>query len=309
MPIVFERATAEEIQALPRDTTVFFFPVGALEDHGPHLPVGADLDEASRLCWLTAERLERDLAGWRAVVMPRAPIGVDTATTRCALPIRGHVLRDWLVDCCFGLHRLSFRHFVCFTGTIGPRQLTAIEEAGKILRKRTGGSRLRRWLKIKAPAPVLVSANSALVSPIDVRRAPLWPDPQEHGGSRDTSVALALDAAAVRAVYSGLIDQTRPASIWERLRRRLRREAAGYWGNPSAASAEAGARVLDEQVNDVYPKLRAVWSGSSPDHLFRSWYSILPSNGSFFKAWALALTLMLLLTLWFFISFGYQIPD
>ena len=61
MPRWLERMTADEIEALPRGSTVVFFPVGLIEDHGPHLPVGLDLDEAEVLCRMAAERLEADL--------------------------------------------------------------------------------------------------------------------------------------------------------------------------------------------------------------------------------------------------------
>ena len=54
MPIELTKITASQVQLLPREKTVFFFPVGPLEDHGPHLPLGLDMEEASRLCFLAS---------------------------------------------------------------------------------------------------------------------------------------------------------------------------------------------------------------------------------------------------------------
>src|SRR4051812_27649026 len=122
-----------ELDALPKSQTVFFFGVGPLEDHGPHLRMGLDVAEAEWLCRSAAERLEKEKPGWVGVLMPSVPLGIDSDTTELAITVRPHVLRDWLVDACRSLRRAGFSHFVCFSGHLGPRQLTAIEEAGKIL--------------------------------------------------------------------------------------------------------------------------------------------------------------------------------
>src|SRR4051794_39123164 len=123
MPTEFSKITAYQLEGLSRDRTVFFFPVGPLEDHGPHLPMGLDLEEASRLCILAAQQLEAELPGWSGIVMPGAPLGIDSNTTHLSVTVRPHVLRDWLVDSCSGLIRNHFVHFVCFSGHRGPRQL------------------------------------------------------------------------------------------------------------------------------------------------------------------------------------------
>src|SRR6201986_4099565 len=98
MPLEFVSLTRAKLDALPKASTVFFFPVSPLEDHGPHLPLGLDLFEAAELCKLAAERLERDMPGWNAGIMPAAPLGIDSNTQALALTVRAHVLRDWLVD-------------------------------------------------------------------------------------------------------------------------------------------------------------------------------------------------------------------
>ncbi len=280
MPLRLESLSAEKLGLLSPAQTVFFFPVGGIEDHGPHLPLGLDLLEAEKLSELAAEKLEREMPGWMGVIMPRAPLALQTNTTQVALTVRAHVLRDWLVDACEGLARLGFCHFVCFSGSQTPKQLTAIEEAGKILRRK-GRSLPGR----KKSVPTLVSANSALVDASVVRASPLWPDPVEHGGERDTSVALWLNRELVQESFAGLPPKERAGGFLERAMSRVRRTRGGYWGSPSTASAEKGNAVMVSAVELVFPKLRAVWGGASANQKFRSWYSILPPNKSFFKVW------------------------
>jgi creatinine amidohydrolase/Fe(II)-dependent formamide hydrolase-like protein len=313
VPAEFATLGRDKLLALPRHQTVFFFAVGPLEDHGEHLPLDLDLREAGWLCRASAERLERELPGWTGVAMPALALGVDSDTTELAVRVRPHVLRDWLVDACRSLSRLGFVHFVCFSGHLGPRQLTAIEEAGQMiaLRGMFGLGQLRSLLAAaglsKARRPCLVSASSALVPGAVVRASPFWPDPKEHGGKRDFSVALRIlpreslpDEKALRALKPSNQDREQEGFIGRALLR-SRHELKGSWGHPEEATPEEGERLLQGALDTVFPKLRAVWGGASANALFRSWYSVIPPNRSFFKSWVLAILILLIFGAWIWV--------
>jgi creatinine amidohydrolase len=301
VPLRLEELSSTQLSALPRKETVFFFPVGPLEDHGSHLPMGLHLLKSEKLALLAAERLEREKPGWKGVLMPRAPLGIDSVTTGGAITVRGHVLRDWLVDAALGLSREGFRYFVCFSGHPGPRQLTAIEEAGKIVRRRT--RRLGMPFFDRGKSPILISAESALTTIDAVKRSPFWNDPTEHGGKIDTSVALWISSALVDPTFINLPRKERVAGFWPRARLRMSRKLRGYWGSPAEAQATLGEGSLKERLDDLFPKLRAVLEGANPEGLFRSWYSVLPPNRSFFKAWLMVGMLGLLMGYWVYLSF------
>lgn len=307
MPIELTQISAFELETLPREKTVFFFPVGPLEDHGPHLSMGLDLEESARLCFLVAHHMEEEMPGWVGVIMPQAPLGIDSNTTRIAITVRPHVLRDWLVDASRSLMRLRFCHFVCFSGQVGPKQLTAIEEAGLIIRKYGRWRRWgHRWIGLPEPGPTLVSAQSAQIPLREVLKSPFWSDPLEHGGKRDTSIALAIHQNGVRPQYKTLPQVLREPSRWMRNLHRRSKRTSGYWGDPSRAEASFGENELMKTLDDVFPKLRAVWEGSNPNSIFRSWYSILPPNKSFFKAWILVVCILFLMVTWVFLSINLQ---
>jgi creatinine amidohydrolase len=311
MPLELNKISSFQLDTLPKSKCVFFFPVGPIEDHGPHLPLGLDLDEANRLCFVAAQHLEEELKGWIGVIMPTAPLGIDANTNRIAITVRPHVLRDWLVDSCRSLMRAGFIHFVCFSGHLGPKQLTAFEEAGKIVRR---AGLFGRWgLRLRGLGgmggigidglgrPSLISASSALSSPKQVFESPFWLDPKEHGGKRDTSVALVISADSVSSQYKSLPKLDREYSKWIRNWNRRRGLHTGYWGDPSKADEESGEKEILNTLDHVFPKMRAVWEGSNPNFLFRSWYSILPPNKSFFKAWLLVLMIVLFIGGWAYI--------
>lgn len=281
MPLEFSKLSATQFETLDREKTVFFFPVGPLEDHGPHLPMGLDLAHATKLSMMAGERLEQEKPGWKAVLMPSLALGVDANTTTLAITVRAHVLRDWLIDSCRSLVRDGFMHFVCFSGNAGPKHLTAVEEAGRILWR-------SHWYRRRSKKPRLVSASSAMVTARQVLRSPFWPSPPEHGGSADTSVALAMAKSLVDPVYTSLPQVDGSDSALGRLVRRMRRQANGYWGDPAHATAAQGEKMLQDTIDRVFPKLNAVWEGANPRWIFRSWYGILPPNQSFFRAWLLA---------------------
>jgi len=302
-PIELIKISSSQLEKLPRGQTVFFFPVGPLEDHGPHLPLGMDLIEAGRLAWLTALKLEDERPGWVGVLLPQVPLGIEANTSRIQMTVRPHVLRDWLVDSCRALTRMGFVHFVCFSGHLGPRQLTAIEDAGKLIRRFTMWKKLSSKFRTRRLVPTLISANSGLVTVQDVLRSPLWPDPKEHGGKRDTSVALSLDGVYVDPLYKNLASREIESSSLRRAWRRITHRVDGYWGAPQEGEAALGEALLNGQVDTLFPKMSAIWEGAQPASLFRSWYSIIPPNKSFYKIWLLLVAILIFLSGWLYLSF------
>ncbi len=292
-----DRIRAPNLRILPRDHTIFFLPVGPIEDHGDALPVSLDLIEAGSLAERTAKVLEAD--GWHCVLVPPAALGVDANTAALGIRVRAHVLRDYLVDFCESLASQGFRYFVAVSGNPGPRQLTVIEEAGKFLRKRHYHFRIFP----NARAPMLVSANSVLLDEAEKSLSSLFMNPKEHGGERDAGVAL---ACAPELVDEKLLRAQPPIEVlthgFERWKDGRAGKISGYWGNPARGNAESGAALLDEKAKTLATKFKAAVEGGKPHVLFKSWYSLVPTNQSLFKIWILVIILATVLGGWTLIS-------
>ena len=74
--------TAPEAATLAHDPrAIVLLPLGAIEQHGPHLPLLVDWRGAEELALRVAPHLAR--AGWRPVLAPPIPYGVSTLAVGC----------------------------------------------------------------------------------------------------------------------------------------------------------------------------------------------------------------------------------
>jgi creatinine amidohydrolase/Fe(II)-dependent formamide hydrolase-like protein len=296
MPQILENLTRQELEALPKDRTVVLIPVGILEDHGPHLPVGLDLQEATHLTYRVATELEAAAPQWKCLIYPPTPLACDSNTDVFRTRVKGSVVREYLFGTCTSLYERGFRHFGILSGSWGPKQLTAIEEAGRAFVRWHNGFFL---LKLRAPQRMVTfsSLSSALLPPGEAWRSPLIADPAEHGGKRDVSVRLAMapqDPVARPPLLAG------PESKWSRWMLRLQSKREGYWGSdPEQASREEGEAWLQNSAQTLAAKLRRVIeNGEKGDKVFRSNYGYFLPNYSSFHAFGWAMLGIIILLMW-----------
>jgi len=294
--------TPAEVKSLNREKTLFLFATSPLTDLGDHLSSGVRLESSTALARQVAQTLEK--RGLECIFMPALSLGVSSANTQFSVLVRPHVLRDAIVDQCESLHRLGFRWFICFSSEHSPQQLVTLEEAGKFLANRTSGwkSWTGRWVNrlpgVSATHASLMSADSALIDRKELWRAPMWPDPLEIGGAQDTSRALAVSAQSVRPFYKDQIPISVSTSRWERFWSWWSRESLGYTGDPSQADASMGEKSLSSESDLIVAKVLAVLDGSPAPVVFRSGFSLFPTNSSVFWVWIMSLVLFVLFLTW-----------
>jgi len=104
--------TYEEAARLSRDPkTVIVFPLGAIEEHGPHLPLLVDWLGAEELARVIAPYLRR--AGWRPVLVPSLPYGASPLAEDWSgtVSLSTGTLRRVVGEVILGLARHGFRRF------------------------------------------------------------------------------------------------------------------------------------------------------------------------------------------------------
>jgi creatinine amidohydrolase len=122
--------TSPKLDAL-RDP-IALWPVGAIEPHGPHAPLGTDTLISVGMCERAAARLDD------AVVLPALPFGVTRygAAFAGAIGISEDTLRGMVLDVARSVAAQGFRRLVIVNNHFEPEQVAtlraAAEEAGAL---------------------------------------------------------------------------------------------------------------------------------------------------------------------------------
>src|SRR5215472_13202663 len=121
--------TWEDVRDLDRARTVALLPVGAVEAHGPHLPLGTDGLIAVAMARASAVRLEA--RGWSAMLLPAldysaAPFGAGFAGTLSVAPA---TIAAILADLAAEVARHGFAALAVANAHLDPAHLGALAEA------------------------------------------------------------------------------------------------------------------------------------------------------------------------------------
>jgi len=122
----FELENSYEVQDKIHKFRTAILPIGAVEAHGPHLPLGTDNLLASRLADKLAERTE-------SFVLPTLPYGQVWSLRNFpgSINVSNEALIRMLADIGESLHQQGFRIFIMLNGHLG--NAVALKEAARIL--------------------------------------------------------------------------------------------------------------------------------------------------------------------------------
>jgi creatinine amidohydrolase len=126
--------TSARLEKLRDLRPVALWPVGAVEPHGPHAPLGTDTVISVGMCERAAARLEDP----PAVVLPALPFGVTRYSSAFAgaVGISASTLRALVLDVAASLAEQGFRRLVIVNNHFEPAQVAtlraAADEAGAL---------------------------------------------------------------------------------------------------------------------------------------------------------------------------------
>jgi creatinine amidohydrolase len=232
------KLTKDEFAAAVQEGRWILLPLGAVEQHGPHLCLGTDLFYAEHVCAAVAEQV-------RGLVAPALPYGVCRTmrnfpgTVSLTPPTLAAVLREILAE----YVRHGARRMALITGHAEPAQMAAMHEA--VLPLVNGDPDLS----------ILTIGPYDFLDPI--RREAGLEGTDGHAGSIETSEMLAVAEDIVRT------DRI-PAVTRPRLSRFLvtanpeREFPTGVRGDTSKVSRELGERALLHCVSEIVRVLQSV---------------------------------------------------
>jgi creatinine amidohydrolase len=111
-------------------TPVLLLPIGAVEPHGPHAPLGTDSIISTAICERAATGLVDDREV-RAYVLPEIAFGVTrySAAFTGAITISEATLLAMIVEVCASLRAQSFRHVVIVNSHFEPAHVATLRRA------------------------------------------------------------------------------------------------------------------------------------------------------------------------------------
>jgi creatinine amidohydrolase len=225
--------TWPEVEALCKGRVLGLIPTGAIEQHGPHLPLATD-------CLIAAElaRLVADAFVEAVIVAPVVPGGLSDhhiafpGTVTFSEDAFGAVLTAYVE----AFTRMGVGEVAVFSGHGGN-----LGFLGRYAETHAGRGSATRLIAASDFAPYVAAmfegARGAGVEP---------PETDVHAGAVETSQGLAVFPELVRPVYAETVGYTAAEDGW------LDRLVAdgihtvtpnGAMGDPSAARAEAGGPI------------------------------------------------------------------
>ena len=226
--------TWEEVRDLDREHTLVVLPVGAIEAHGPHLPLDTDVVIATAMARAGAKRLgARD-----KVVLILPALAYTTAGFGAAfqgtLSISRVTVTALVVDLARSLTDQGFRLLALANVHLDPEHLTSLNDAVQL-------AKADRLLPIIFP--------DLTRKPWGARLGEEFKSGACHAGRFETSIVLREQADAVRDEVRQSLTPN-PQSLSQAIKAGKRTfDAAGgpraYFGDPAAATADEGARLID----------------------------------------------------------------
>jgi len=231
-----------EVSGKLKATSILCLPLGAVEQHGPHLPLDTDIVVAEDITRALIARLGEEFDLWQ---LPTLPIGLS----------REH---DWAP----GTLSLSIATFAALIKEVAREITRALPARNLAFINGHGGNRgilenLLRELASELPL------NACVIHPLALCGSPSGAHtPDVHGGAGETSLMLAL---APDRVCSELITRAAPPAHpgtvaalvfdpgvsfpWRTDDPRLAQ--TGIIGDPRAASAERGRAMIETIVQNA----------------------------------------------------------
>ena len=236
--------TSPEARRVARDArSVVLLPLGAVEQHGPHLPLAVD--------WIGSEELARRVAphlrrgGWRPVLAPALPYGASPLAARWAGTVSLSVATTTrvIVEVVRALATHGFRRFVLANYQADPGHLRAIAAARRAL--------ARARLQVLVAGFALPDGRPNPMTDPRVRALMRSPRPERewHAGELETALMLAVAPRLVRRdtarrLPAAWTDWAAALARGARTFERMQPGGRGYFGWPAAARAATGRRVM-----------------------------------------------------------------
>jgi creatinine amidohydrolase len=236
-----------QINALNRERTLFILPIGMIEEHGPHLPIGADtlgiLYEANGV----SRQTSKALSGWNVVMMPTINYGQGGANQAGGIlvhsgtyAIRQSTLRSIVADVGGQVAQNGFKWIFVMTGHGAPAHNIAINEACDFISETFDVTMLNLTALFKADAAIQSKGKAVDAKHFSAAELASF-GMDVHAGVGETSAILAIRPDLVDSRYRAL--PARVGHNFDELLKIAAQQWQGYFSSPAKANAAYGRSV------------------------------------------------------------------
>lgn len=234
------RLTSKQVKELPKDEALVILPVGAVEQHGPHLPVMTDTLIGEATLTAALEKLERSAQVW---LLP--PVSYGKSNEHLGLPgtisLSAATLQGVIMDIAESLKLSGFGKMLLFNTHGGNSDLLNV---------------VSREIRIRHGMTVFYLSPSSLGGAEDLISA----EEREygiHGGDYETSIVKAIKPGWVQSEFA--VKEIPDMSSYEfltmegKIRFAWRMpdiSASGIAGDATIATADKG-RIIMDRVTDT----------------------------------------------------------
>jgi creatinine amidohydrolase len=243
-----EELTWPQIDALDRERTLLILPVGMIEEHGPHLPVGADTYGVTYEANEASTRVSRSLPDWNIVLMPPITYGHSGANVIGNMlvhpgtyGIRQSTLRSLVADLGGQIAQNGFKWIFVMNGHAAPTHNIAINEACDFISETFRVTMLHLTGLFRADSAIQSRGEKMNASHFSAAELSSF-GMDVHAGVGETSAILAVRPDLVRSNYRTL--PSRAGRSIEELREIATAPGwQGYLSSPAKATATYGRAV------------------------------------------------------------------
>lgn len=260
IPYLYEHLTWEEVNDAVRAGKCALIPVGTVEDHGPHLPIDADIVIVSAICDRAAQLAPDEIVLLPCIRIGYSPHHIDFPGT---LTIRWTTFVEYVLDVTRSLAHHGFRKMLIVNGHGSNRPLMEMAARLTVVERPDVHCAFTSWWDLH---DVQAAFNAVRESNVTA-----------HACEIETSVYLAVDVSRVRMDRARRDMTYRMSShFWGDLVGRKPdpsfKNPVGmteYWsvdtqngvkGDPTTATREKGERVIEagaREIVEIVGELRA----------------------------------------------------
>jgi creatinine amidohydrolase len=233
-------------------------PVGVVEEHGAHLPLGMDSFAAEAYAASAAPHLEE--AGYEVVVAPTINYGVARAAIDFpgTLSLEPETLRSMVVEIGRSLSRHGLSRLVILNGHRDKYHMKALDDARKILVE----AKAAQVLCVGFAHDDEITAACYREGVKQFYKSP-QPDREGHGGESETAVALYSFPELVKEEVIKDLDPNFDYDV-DAFRNETRdywslSGGRGYFGWPKAATAETGKQLIAMRGKNIASVILRAW--------------------------------------------------